>query len=223
MRTADVDLNGCGACGGIWVDKEGARRVVEKPYEVFADLAGRAARNATEKGKRSDAPACAVCAAALEPIVAPKVAVTLDICRAHGTWFDALELATLVHAMQNPAAAMAAEPVASSQVTCAGCGVPMFRDHANITAAGPKCDGCWTAEQYDLVAKGEVPRPAASTSPRAALPAPAPQRSHGLTSTYGSGSTVSSDAADVATDVALAVVTGLAEGVIEGIFDIILS
>ena len=151
VRVADVDLNGCGSCGGIWVDNAGAQHVVAKPQEVFAELAQRAARNAQHAGQRVTNPVCAVCPSQLDKVEATSWGIVLDICKEHGTWFDALELATLVHAINAPRAAPGGGR--SANVACAGCGATIARANANISGSGPKCDACWRAEQDALASK----------------------------------------------------------------------
>ncbi len=155
VSAADVELNGCGACGGIWIDNAGAKRIVENPRDVFTELAQRCARNAKDRGKRGERPACAVCQADLDVVTAPKTSVMLDICREHGTWFDAFELSALVQQLLHPRPTTAAQ--SSRDAVCVGCHAVIARDHANISERGPKCDACWRTEQDGLAAKPQTP------------------------------------------------------------------
>src|SRR5258708_3248540 len=118
VRVSGVDLNGCGACGGIWIDNAGAQHVLAAPEEVFAELATRAARNAKHVGMRAPKPVCAACPSELDRVMAPNVAIELDVCAQHGTWFDAHELAQLVHALTRPKT----KPIPRRDATeCVGC------------------------------------------------------------------------------------------------------
>jgi|JI10StandDraft_1071094.scaffolds.fasta_scaffold150892_2 Zn-finger nucleic acid-binding protein len=94
IRALDLELHGCGSCGGIWVDNESAARMLRAPDEVFEDLARKCAASARLPGPRYRRPECAVCQTMLEVVRTP--AASVDICKAHGTWFDAHELAAVI-------------------------------------------------------------------------------------------------------------------------------
>jgi Zn-finger nucleic acid-binding protein len=90
----EISMLGCGLCGGIWLDNEAAQRVMAKFDEAIVDLAGRAAAHAQ---KHPDERAAVLCAACKQPMVRRRVgSVDLDLCTAHGTWFDAGELTAVV-------------------------------------------------------------------------------------------------------------------------------
>jgi Zn-finger nucleic acid-binding protein len=84
---------GCGRCGGVWLDNDASRAVVEGAAQALAQLADVASTKAKE---RVDTGAggllCPACGQALARTVAPGTAVELDMCADHGTWFDAGEL-----------------------------------------------------------------------------------------------------------------------------------
>jgi Zn-finger nucleic acid-binding protein len=143
VRAEDVSLSGCGACGGIWVDNASARSVLTNPLPVFADLARRASAGATGSRGKSEKPTCAECPAVLER--SSVHGLELDVCSDHGTWFDALELDTLVKLLRHEPVTRAGAPAAV--VSCQGCGQAIASDRANITDAGLRCESCWRAEQ----------------------------------------------------------------------------
>lgn len=85
---------GCGLCGGIWLDNASAQRVMARYDGAVAELASRATASAT---KRPDVRApvnCAECGASMQR---KRVGdVEIDLCLAHGTWFDAGELGRVI-------------------------------------------------------------------------------------------------------------------------------
>jgi len=143
VRAEDVSLSGCGACGGIWVDNASARSVLSNPLPVFADLARRASAGATGSRGKSEKPTCAECPAVLER--SSVHGIELDVCPDHGTWFDGLELDTLVKLLRHEPVTRAGAPAAV--VACQGCGQAIASNRANITDAGLRCESCWRAEQ----------------------------------------------------------------------------
>ncbi len=146
VRVLDVELAGCGGCGGIWIDNEGARRVLASPHEVFGDLATRAAKNrATQAPPRSATPRCPTCQVGLDRVKAH--GLELDVCADHGTWFDAWELSRLVRALRGQPDLAIAEAARDGTVACSGCRKAIQKSAANITDMGPRCDACWRAEQ----------------------------------------------------------------------------
>jgi Zn-finger nucleic acid-binding protein len=157
VQVKDVELNGCGACGGIWVDNQSAKKMMSAPEEVYDDLARRCAVGAKNRAKRTAEPKCAACSVPLDPVVNRQLKLELDICAEHGTWFDAFELSTLIRGLlaKNKADAESAGPKQEPRVACAGCGKTFAAAQANITGRGPMCDACWRAEQERLLGQGQ--------------------------------------------------------------------
>jgi Zn-finger nucleic acid-binding protein len=144
ITVSETELHGCGRCGGIWLENAAARRVMESPDRVFADLATRAACSALAQQRREDAPAPVRRAGAPCPICSAPLALTgfidlaLDVCRPHGTWFDPRELASLVALLEARAARNAVPRVA-----CARCRAAVPADQTNVSEAGTVCDPCY--------------------------------------------------------------------------------
>jgi Zn-finger nucleic acid-binding protein len=94
-----VKLLGCGVCGGVFLDNDGSARIVAAPDEEIAQLAERAEARAIapDVDTRPAALACPVCGKAMRKVRAP-ASVELDICAAHGTWFDRSELVRVMRA-----------------------------------------------------------------------------------------------------------------------------
>lgn len=101
----------CATCGGIWLDNACSRSVVQNLLEPAVKYATQqadaiAAKRVSEGsagGYREPAPRAAsdegrVCAACSKPLVRSvfePARLALDVCSAHGTWFDAGELWTM--------------------------------------------------------------------------------------------------------------------------------
>ncbi len=141
----DVELAGCGGCGGIWIDNASTRRVLADPESIFAVLAKRAGDNAKNRRVREPNPACPECTAVLDR-VRPH-GIELDVCADHGTWFDAFELATLVKILRGEVSGVKG---AGRSVRCALCHAEIVADRANITEYGLTCEACWRGEQREL-------------------------------------------------------------------------
>ena len=101
----DIVLHGCGACGGIWLDNAASTRIadgVSSPeVKALADRAARRALPANPDTRPAGIP-CPVCRAPLARVRAPRGAIALDVCAAHGTWFDRYELTGLMYAVHPP-------------------------------------------------------------------------------------------------------------------------
>jgi Zn-finger nucleic acid-binding protein len=149
VRASNVELSGCGACGGVWIDNDSARRVLEAPDAVFAELAHRAGENATKRQRANDDPVCAACPALLDHVTTHGIA--LDVCSEHGTWFDAYELTQLVRTLRGEATSRTGFP-ANRTVKCQICGGVLQSDRANLTDEGLACENCWRNRQAAVFA-----------------------------------------------------------------------
>jgi Zn-finger nucleic acid-binding protein len=158
VRVEEVELAGCGGCGGIWVDNASAQRVVAAPRAIFEDLARRAATNAHGRVVRSQRPSCPVCDAILD--AATVKTIQLDVCADHGTWFDAWELANLTRALTGkpPRRPQAQE----GDVACVVCKTTIAASSANLGESGPTCEACWRAHTSRLVGAADARHGAAA-------------------------------------------------------------
>jgi Zn-finger nucleic acid-binding protein len=99
---AEVFRLECHTCHGIWLDKSGTEQVVRGAITVIDDEAQARQRDRARTpyrgqprrlgGERS----CPFCAAGLRMVVVPDLGVEVDVCSAHGTWFDVAELSKVV-------------------------------------------------------------------------------------------------------------------------------
>jgi Zn-finger nucleic acid-binding protein len=92
----------CGRCGGSWLDNASSQRVVAGTLSRHEkQIAGHpAGANGSQGAYRTSESAsgprpCAVCGAPMAATEVPGTGITIDVCAAHGTWFDALELAAV--------------------------------------------------------------------------------------------------------------------------------
>ena len=86
-------LNGCGKCGGVWLDNNASRAVIESINQALLGLTDRAARAAKTKPDLSKPAKCPLDGEELEHVTVK--GVEIDVCAAHGTWFDAGEVRRL--------------------------------------------------------------------------------------------------------------------------------
>jgi Zn-finger nucleic acid-binding protein len=149
VRASDVELHGCGSCGGIWIDNASARRVLASPDTIFVELARRAGDNAKKRQHAGTVPVCAACPAVLDGVKTH--GIQLDVCSEHGTWFDAYELVQLVRVLRGEV-----EPGAARTVSCQICGGVLQSDRANLTDQGLACENCWRRRQGELYAAAEA-------------------------------------------------------------------
>jgi Zn-finger nucleic acid-binding protein len=89
-------LQGCGACGGVWMDDPSSRRLVAEPSEEAVRLADLAAHNAKRPVSVEATLSCPVCTEPMKHHDFPNARLRLDVCATHGTWFDRGELPVLV-------------------------------------------------------------------------------------------------------------------------------
>jgi Zn-finger nucleic acid-binding protein len=168
VKVGDVDLAGCGGCGGIWVDNASAKRLIASPQRVVLELAERASRNAkAQRPPRSATPTCPACPAILDRVRSHQI--ELDICQEHGTWFDTYELQGLMRALLGEGSTAPKPPRNDAPVQCVGCKTTMTVGRSNIGADGPTCDTCWRAEQERLYAVADAQHTTAAAGAGAGL------------------------------------------------------
>ncbi len=97
-QARDVTLQGCGVCGGIWLDNEGSVAITRHADPRVGVLAARAEASATVRASMiREELACPICHAHMRKVNPSKLA-ELDVCAEHGTWFDAGELRRVMNA-----------------------------------------------------------------------------------------------------------------------------
>jgi Zn-finger nucleic acid-binding protein len=84
-------LAGCQACGGLWIDAATVERLKKARDEELERAARRMHGVLMVRGpapNRMAAISCPVCAAPLRRVEIPDTMHSVDVCEAHGTWFD---------------------------------------------------------------------------------------------------------------------------------------
>lgn len=165
VKLEDVELAGCGRCGGIWLDNDSARHLVARPQRLVIDLANRASANASQAVKpRSPNPCCPVCSTSLER--RHKFGIDLDLCNEHGTWFDSYELQGMTRKLLGEQVSYATPTNAAN---CSSCRAAIAPGRANIGGDGPICDDCWRGHQSDLIDAAERNQQSAAVAVAGAL------------------------------------------------------
>jgi Zn-finger nucleic acid-binding protein len=105
----------CLRCGGLWLDNARAQRVVEGEPVPAGSLSRHVARvatgwtrstlNAGDPYRRAETTSCPICQAPLLRVGTSEQQhgvpdVVLDVCVAHGTWFDVHELEMLAEGVR---------------------------------------------------------------------------------------------------------------------------
>jgi Zn-finger nucleic acid-binding protein len=107
-----ITMHACGGCGGVWLDNVSAQRLSQAlPGEAvtLAESASRAGRTHVDTAALIP---CPVCAKALSRTRVASAGVDIDVCSAHGTWFDRDELQQVATAMKKARAGHAPVGVA---------------------------------------------------------------------------------------------------------------
>src|SRR4051812_18003244 len=100
-----VLLHGCPTCGGVWLDGEASRRVVEAIDPTVVGAADEESRRARQlQVDVSRAAPCPVCAQPLRRMPIEQAQVDVDACEQHGVWFDRDELQRVIRAVAPPSA-----------------------------------------------------------------------------------------------------------------------
>ncbi|WP_394834405.1 zf-TFIIB domain-containing protein [Pendulispora rubella] len=93
-------LHGCGICGGVWIGNDLARRMFERLDMDAIALADLAARKSVPHPVPKREPKCPVCHGSLRRITVDQTLIEIDLCDAHGTWFDRYEFQAVARVLQ---------------------------------------------------------------------------------------------------------------------------
>ena len=97
-RAGEKRLHGCPRCGGLWVDNATVEQLRDAHDAEFEDVARRLVPLVLSSPRRSPEIACPECHASMRRSALADTMHAIDVCDAHGTWFDRDELATFVSA-----------------------------------------------------------------------------------------------------------------------------
>jgi Zn-finger nucleic acid-binding protein len=98
-RCAQGIAHACRRCGGVWLGNVLARALLSGSDALSVAVAEEVARAAEVPfpAPAQGAP-CPECGAALVTTLVPRAGVHVDLCAAHGTWFERLELQAVAEA-----------------------------------------------------------------------------------------------------------------------------
>ncbi|MFO0659364.1 MAG: zf-TFIIB domain-containing protein [Polyangiaceae bacterium] len=94
-RRGNVVLHGCGNCGGVFADNSHTQRVIARFDGDAVGLAQQASAAARTVVRPTTPGCCPVCSGMMRFVNVDPYDLQLDICDAHGTWFDRDELQRL--------------------------------------------------------------------------------------------------------------------------------
>ena len=97
-------LLGCARCGGVWADVATSTDIVEKLDAELAKLADVAAELAAKRvgeplPEKGRVRCCPDCGTSLDRV--HQASTNLDVCTAHGTWFDRGELSRVIKILEH--------------------------------------------------------------------------------------------------------------------------
>jgi Zn-finger nucleic acid-binding protein len=123
VRSDESVLHGCTSCGGVWLDRAVVERLSRARDPDLERAAGRIlGLMRPPPGLRDPLICCPVCAAPLRRTEIANSVSQIDVCDAHGTWFDRNEVVTFAEAS---AEARAGE-VSEDDLRAAGVGGGFF-------------------------------------------------------------------------------------------------
>ena len=92
-------MRGCTQCGGVWLSRVEVERLTRERDDELAKASWRAFGVVAMLSPRGDNRArltCPECGSALTRAEIPETIYEIDVCAAHGTWFDRGELPAFV-------------------------------------------------------------------------------------------------------------------------------
>lgn len=88
----------CPRCGGVLADVEATRRIVTALDRTLLEIGFQAGLGKPRHEDRGYAIACPECLVEMQRMRIESAACTVDVCPAHGTWFDPGELEDVMRA-----------------------------------------------------------------------------------------------------------------------------
>lgn len=101
-RKEGFRIDACGRCGGAWLDASTLERAVAERSLVPAILSEEAAKRAPQRASEEWRRRCPDCGVGLVSEEIAKANVVIDVCRAHGAWFDPDEMRLTIGALVGP-------------------------------------------------------------------------------------------------------------------------
>lgn len=91
----------CETCGGVMADNPASRRIAETLDRTLLDVAFRANLEKTVTPDTARVVSCPECLHDMQRVAIASAMCEVDVCEAHGTWFDAGELEAVMRAYKN--------------------------------------------------------------------------------------------------------------------------
>ena len=115
---AGGDMWGCGQCGGVWLDNATAQHVVDSVCEATLGMA----RSAAEAAAVPSRPAaqglkCPACGQNMKATKVQAAWLDIDVCDAHGTWYDHGELEKVARATKRDVGDWRSQPKPAPPMT----------------------------------------------------------------------------------------------------------
>jgi Zn-finger nucleic acid-binding protein/DNA-directed RNA polymerase subunit RPC12/RpoP len=97
-RSGEKVVRGCPRCGGMWIDNATVEQLSNAHDAELEDVARRLVPFVAHSPRRSPEIACPECHGSMRRSRLADTMHAIDVCDAHGTWFDRDELSTFVRA-----------------------------------------------------------------------------------------------------------------------------
>jgi Zn-finger nucleic acid-binding protein len=107
-RMKQAGLDACGGCGGVWVSDVDAKYLLASNDSAFAAMAAAAVKGSEKRTQQTARRTCPDCRTTLAQGYLQMGGITVDVCKMHGTWFDAFELEALTRYLTKQALTAAA-------------------------------------------------------------------------------------------------------------------
>lgn len=95
-----LGMNGCGACGGVFLAPVCAQKLAAALPDEAIKLSVNASQAARYRPDTTAPLSCPVCALEMKRIRAAKAGVDLDVCQQHGTFYDHQEVEKVTAAIR---------------------------------------------------------------------------------------------------------------------------
>lgn len=138
LTRAGIGLHACGVCGGNFVERavlDGITRDAARGRALREALYGEPAAVTADAGRVRYLP-CASCGELMaRKSFGGTSGIIVDVCRAHGTWFDATELASVLAFVAKHPPPTAAKPAPPSRRSARSSGAALASGGDSSTSA----------------------------------------------------------------------------------------
>jgi Zn-finger nucleic acid-binding protein len=107
LARGETRVSVCRGCGGMFARHDTLERLAGGDAADLYWLASEAARAPPQPPPRPGEVACPWCQTPMLPVAVPTARCSIDVCPAHGAWFDRWEAQLVAHTLRDPQAARA--------------------------------------------------------------------------------------------------------------------